>query len=296
MAVTLQQPVAFSVSDSEQHHKMSIAFLAGQVNEYMEITDSYYAPASAPALVSVAAPTFQMPCYHAERPETPITLPSLRLGGSPYSNGPHSAPQLPRISSFSSMKSYGSTHSANCWGGRNISYHSSTASNFSSTNTSPIQRHDSIWESDSTASAPTLTTSHHTADFFSNINNAYAQHYHYPHHHHSQPTRASMRAELQPRVLRLARPSYNEEQKFFIMYYRVIKELSWPEIEDKFASFFNLRTKDGLTSVYYRIRKKWGMERVLKTGPDGSTGDRGKVETKAAHFSREFLTNLGYFD
>jgi hypothetical protein len=33
MAVTLQQPVAFSVSDSEQHHKMSIAFLAGQVNE-----------------------------------------------------------------------------------------------------------------------------------------------------------------------------------------------------------------------------------------------------------------------
>lgn len=105
-----------------------------------------------------------------------------------------------------------------------------------------------------------------------------------------------MIAEPLARIPRPARPSYSEEQKFFIMYYRVIKELSWPEIEDKFATFFNLRTKDGLTSVYYRIRKNWGMEEVLKTGPDGSMGDRGKVESKAAHFSREFLTNLGYFD
>jgi hypothetical protein len=105
-----------------------------------------------------------------------------------------------------------------------------------------------------------------------------------------------MMAEPLARIPRPARPSYSEEQKFFIMYYRVIKELSWPEIEDKFATFFNLRTKDGLTSVYYRIRKNWGMEEVLKTGPDGSMGDRGKVESKAAHFSREFLTNLGYFD
>lgn len=80
------------------------------------------------------------------------------------------------------------------------------------------------------------------------------------------------------------------------MFYRIVKELSWPEIEDNFARFFNLRTKDGLTSVYYRIRKSWGMEEVLKTGPDGSMGDRRKVDEKAGMFSREFLVNLGYFE
>jgi hypothetical protein len=111
-----------------------------------------------------------------------------------------------------------------------------------------------------------------------------------------QPIHASMVAESLARIPRPARPSYNEEQKFFIMYYRVIKELSWPEIEDKFATFFNLRIEHGLTSVYYRTRQNWGMDGVLKTGLDGSMGDRGRVESKAAHFSREFLTKLGYFD
>jgi hypothetical protein len=40
---------------------------------------------------------------------------------------------------------------------------------------------------------------------------------------------------ISTRERRSARPSYNEEQKFFIMYYRMVKRLSWPEIEDKFA-------------------------------------------------------------
>lgn len=80
------------------------------------------------------------------------------------------------------------------------------------------------------------------------------------------------------------------------MHHRIVKEQSWPEIEDAFARFFNLRTKDGLTSVYYRIRKSWGMEEVLKTGPDGSMGDRRKVDEKATMFSRDFLGRLGWFD
>lgn len=60
------------------------------------------------------------------------------------------------------------------------------------------------------------------------------------------------------------RPSYNEEQRFCIMYLRIVRDKSWPEIEDKFAELFNTRSKGGLTSVYYRIRKSWGLKDVLR--------------------------------
>lgn len=46
------------------------------------------------------------------------------------------------------------------------------------------------------------------------------------------------------------RPSYSEEQKFYIMYARVLRDLPWPEIEDDFAHIFGSRSKGGLTSVY----------------------------------------------
>jgi hypothetical protein len=97
------------------------------------------------------------------------------------------------------------------------------------------------------------------------------------------------------RTFRTARPAYTEEQKFFIMYNRIIKELSWPETEDKFESHFDARSGDGLTSVYYRVRKDWGMEKVLKTKP-GSSSNRTKVEARVAYFSKDFLEKLGYFD
>jgi hypothetical protein len=79
------------------------------------------------------------------------------------------------------------------------------------------------------------------------------------------------------------------------MYRRIINELSWPEIEVKFASFFKLRSRDGLTSVYYRIRKDWGMKEVLKS-QSHSVDDRKKVKERAAHFSRDFLADVGFFD
>jgi hypothetical protein len=107
----------------------------------------------------------------------------------------------------------------------------------------------------------------------------------------AQPTPA----QLPKRVLRAARPSYTEEQKFFIMYHRIIRELSWPEIEDKFVSHFDVRSGDGLTSVYYRTRKNWGMQEVSKT-QSASFSDRTIVEARANHFSRYFLEKLGYFD
>jgi hypothetical protein len=97
------------------------------------------------------------------------------------------------------------------------------------------------------------------------------------------------------RIPRAARPPYTEEQKFFIMYQRIIGELSWPEIEDKFADFFNIRTRNGLTSVYYRLRKCWGMKEVLKADCHADS-DVGKVVENAAHFQTDFLRGLGYFD
>ena len=77
------------------------------------------------------------------------------------------------------------------------------------------------------------------------------------------------------------------------MYYRLIRELSWPEIENEYESFFNLRTKDGLTSVYYRIREDWGMEKVLSTGTDFISA-HDIVRRRASNFSKKFLTDLGY--
>ena len=79
------------------------------------------------------------------------------------------------------------------------------------------------------------------------------------------------------------------------MYYRIVRECSWSEIEVQFASFFDLRTKDAITSVYYRTRKMWGMEKVLDTDLR-TTSERSRVESEASRFSRDFLMGLGYFD
>lgn len=76
----------------------------------------------------------------------------------------------------------------------------------------------------------------------------------------ARPTKQAGSGKQLERINRRPRPSYTEEQKFFIMYHRIIRKLSWPKIETKFAAFFNIRTKDGLTSVYYRLRKDWGMK------------------------------------
>ena len=102
------------------------------------------------------------------------------------------------------------------------------------------------------------------------------------------PATQTAHAGSPQRILRPARPSYTHEQRFSIMYYRIVREYSWPEIEDEFARLFNLRTKDALTSVYYRTRKMWGMDGVLDTELH-SIGDRNRVESEASRFSRDFL-------
>jgi len=79
------------------------------------------------------------------------------------------------------------------------------------------------------------------------------------------------------------------------MYYRIFREYLWSEIEVEFASFFDPRSKDAITSVYYRTRKMWGMDKVLDTDLH-SMGDRNRIESEATRFSRGFLVDLGYFD
>jgi len=64
---------------------------------------------------------------------------------------------------------------------------------------------------------------------------------------------------------------------------------------DEYESHFDSRSGDGLTSVYYRARKDWDMEKVSETKP-GSSSDRAKVEARATCFSKDFLEKLGYFD
>lgn len=96
-----------------------------------------------------------------------------------------------------------------------------------------------------------------------------------------------------PRVPRPGRPSYSQEQKFFIMYHRVIMRKSWEELGELFREFFGLRTKDGLNSVYYRMRRERGMKQVLDSCAEDSEADRVKVEEMATMVSRDFLQRIG---
>jgi hypothetical protein len=78
------------------------------------------------------------------------------------------------------------------------------------------------------------------------------------------------------------------------MYHRAVKEESWEEIGELFRDFFGLRTRDGLNSVYYRIRRDWGMKPVLGSCAEDLETDRLKVEEMAKMFSPDFLENVGY--
>lgn len=112
--------------------------------------------------------------------------------------------------------------------------------------------------------------------------------------HRSHGTSSWSDSSMTDRRPRAPRPSYSEEQKFFIMYARIIRDNTWPEIEDRFEKLFGTRTKGGLTSVYYRVRREWGLMEVLKSGPGSYAADCREVEQRAMNFSREYLSQIGY--
>lgn len=103
-------------------------------------------------------------------------------------------------------------------------------------------------------------------------------------------------AELGLSAARPARPAYNSEQKFFIMYARIVLGMSWPDIGAEFSRQFGemSRTRGGLTAVYYRVRKQWGMQEVLKTDPGITMEDRRAVHERALWMPAEFLGRIGY--
>ncbi|KAI7466221.1 hypothetical protein KC351_g14620 [Hortaea werneckii] len=84
------------------------------------------------------------------------------------------------------------------------------------------------------------------------------------------------------------------------MFARIIRGRSWPEIEQDFARLFgprvSQRSKGGLTSVYYRVRKDWGLEDVLQTDTTSTAHDRQVVDLRARRFSWDFLVSIGYLD
>ncbi|KAK5702542.1 hypothetical protein LTR97_003487 [Elasticomyces elasticus] len=100
---------------------------------------------------------------------------------------------------------------------------------------------------------------------------------------------------------RAPRPSYSEEQRFFIMYTRVVLCWSWQDIELGYGRLFGQdavglrsRSRGGLTSVYYRIRRRWGLEEVLKTAPETSQADKLEVQRRANWLQPDFLMQIGY--
>jgi hypothetical protein len=203
---------------------------------------------------------------------------------------------MPRIDScgiISSVDSPGSADIANSWKDRILVHLNDTMTDSSSISTSLKKCHDSMWKSNPTDSTSTSATSYRTGNSISDVKNSHTQ---YRHDCCPQPAQSFMLTEPLTRVSRPAHPSYDEEYKFFIMYYRMIRGFSWPKIENKFAYFSNLRTRNGLTGAYYRTLKNWGVKEVLETGLNSSLGDRDEAGTKATHFSRELLINLGYFN
>ena len=108
-----------------------------------------------------------------------------------------------------------------------------------------------------------------------------------PFHVLSPPNNATM--EPVPPKSRPSRPPYSNPEKFFIIYMRVMRKLSWQEIKRKFNSFFcTNRTLGGLTCEYYRTRQEYGMEEVASSD-DRMEGDRDIVKEKSTIYSHEFL-------
>ncbi|PIA97277.1 hypothetical protein CB0940_05750 [Cercospora beticola] len=93
---------------------------------------------------------------------------------------------------------------------------------------------------------------------------------------------------------RPSRLSYREEEKFFVIYARIVRQDSWPEIACTFEKLFGTRTKGGLTSIYYRVRQEWGLTKVLEHSPGYCAVDRREVEKRATDLSYEFLLRIGY--
>jgi hypothetical protein len=249
---------------------MSIRFI---VNNTSDPVTSYHVPD--PALAELAESTYSKTHIH---PTQPSPGRSTQVGDFYYGR-----PPLPYTdSAFSS----GIGRMGN-WTDGGMSCPRNVTNSFPS-----INADSSLPEVMRTCSKTLVGTYCHSINPCGNTNIDYAR---------QQPSRSRSRQistanDFRTPVTRPARPSYTEEQRFFIMYHHVIQKLAWNKIEQKYAKFFDQRTVPALTSVYYRIRKAWGMNKVTETAPEDHLNDCGKVNCKASDLSGEFLKQLGYSD
>jgi hypothetical protein len=88
-------------------------------------------------------------------------------------------------------------------------------------------------------------------------------------------------------------PPYSDEEKFSLMFFRHIKRWCWSRVLENFTELFpkQRRTEKGLSTLYYRTVKVWGMEQNSR---DCKEKDHETVKRKAKKFSKEFLIKLGF--
>lgn len=123
----------------------------------------------------------------------------------------------------------------------------------------------------------------------------------YHEHRHGQPSGISRTprgrdySEDLDRMPRERRDPYSEEMQFFVIFARIIRCKNWQEIEDDFeANFGERRPRDGLTAMYYRLRKRWGMQQVTESEPGRVQSDVDIVHSRSRELSQQFLRSISY--
>lgn len=115
---------------------------------------------------------------------------------------------------------------------------------------------------------------------------------------------------------RAPRPVYSEQEKYFIVYKRIVGREAWNKIADQYARIFSARRSiSGLTAVYYRIRTEWsvslptfdsnkanilirwncrGLPAVTDCDSDACVVAHWLIHARALNFSEDFLNDIGY--
>jgi hypothetical protein len=305
--------MAFVDSIEPRQHRMSIAFLSGRLVKPQLVGTGFLSNCDASAAVSIpdfleAVPS--MPNHRSVHyPSAPTSHQSSPLRNSPDADGLYSASRLDSLDSNIVFDSLMATKYADIRIDGNVPHLGGIKSSGHNINSSPVEQNGNLKAVGCATCAVSPTIPRYSFEprgAFHAIDTSLSararaqqvrQHNHECQHLCQSQTKLSVRfAKGSPGASRDARPSYGEEQKFFVMYIRVVKGLPWPKIEKAFSTLFGLRTQDGLTSVYYRIRMNWKMKEVKKTDLKAVSSDKNVVKRKATHFSTEFLTEVGYCD
>jgi len=92
---------------------------------------------------------------------------------------------------------------------------------------------------------------------------------------------------------RSAHTRYSWEEKFFIMYRRNVRYMTWEQIRHDFEAAYRCVTVNGLKCVYKRIRRDWGMSKV-KNDSVGRERDKRVVLNFASSLSNQILRSMGF--